>query len=116
MPRRSADKATMAADLRQLSTAPEKPAPLINGVDWSINQDRLVDPSVQEFQKDLVSYKNTMKDFQAAQKKVEELEKPKGKPLDAGEVKEPMLFNVPKSSGPVASGIRTKVEEMENSE
>lgn len=50
LPRRSADPATMAADMRQLTTAPEKPAPLINGVDWSINQDRLVDPSVQEFQ------------------------------------------------------------------
>ena len=61
---------------------------------------------MQEFQKDLVSYKKTMQDYQAAQKKVEELDKPQGKGLDAGEVKEPGIINVPTGDGPVASNIR----------
>ena len=36
MPQRTADPGTMAADMKQLTTAPELPAPLVNG-DWSIN-------------------------------------------------------------------------------
>ena len=57
-----------------------------------------------------------MEEFQAAQKKVEELDKPLGKGLDAGQVDEPVIFGVPKTNGPVATGIRSKVEDMEKEE
>ena len=54
LPARTADPATVAANMRQLSTSPEHRAPMING-DWTINQDHN-DPAVLQFQRDLQNY------------------------------------------------------------
>lgn len=64
MPARTADQAAIGAGMRQLSTAPELPAPLINP-DWSINQER-PDPAVLQFQLDLQSYKDHVKEYMTA--------------------------------------------------
>ena len=69
MPGRTADQAAVAAGMRQLTTAPELPAPLINP-DWSINQDR-TDPAVLQFQRDLQSYKDHVKEYMAAKAKAD---------------------------------------------
>lgn len=70
LPARTADPATVAAGMRQLSTAPERPHPLING-DWTINQDNN-DPAVAQFQRDLQNYKNQVAEFMAAKAQAEE--------------------------------------------
>ena len=55
--------------MRQLSTAPEHPAPLINP-DWSISQDN-ADPAAAQFQRDLQNYNDQVKEFMAAKAKAD---------------------------------------------